>query len=198
VPIGEDESYGMGLMIDRRFGLNVIHHGGDLEGFHSDWFAVTDADVGAVLLTNGDNGAVLRGLFGRRLLEVLYDGEPRAARELAASAAQNDAEIAKERPHLTVPPDATAASALAEQYRNADLGTIHVIRSPGTVVFDTELGGGLYGTPVYGGTPSFPCFDTACRPVRLQAVSWARSAMFRPRPNAIAEAKTYWNRRCAR
>ncbi len=136
VPIGEDQFYGMGLMTDARYGLMVVHHGGDLVGYHSDWFAITDANVGAVILTNGNNGYRLRGLFRRRLLELLYDGKPEAAGDVAAAAAQVDAEIAKERPHLILPPDSALAKNLAPHYVNPDLGHITVTHAGGAVVFD--------------------------------------------------------------
>lgn len=137
VPLGEEGSYGMGLMNDGRWGLHVVHHGGDLAGFHSDWYAITEAGVGAVILTNGDNGPVLRGPFERRLLEILYDGHPEAAATVAASATQIDAEIAKERPHLQVPPDPKAVAGLAARYTNAGLGTISVSRQGDRVFFAT-------------------------------------------------------------
>ena len=55
---------------------------------------------------------------------------------MAASAARLDAEIAKERPHLVVPPDAGLSANLAPHYVNADLGHITVSRANGGVVFD--------------------------------------------------------------
>jgi hypothetical protein len=63
VAIGEDVSYGVGLITDRKYGVTVVSHGGDLIGFHSDWFAIMDAQEGAAILTNGDNGFALRGPF---------------------------------------------------------------------------------------------------------------------------------------
>ena len=74
--------YGMGLMDDRRWGVSVIHHGGDLIGFHSDMIQFSSAQVGAVILTNADLGGDLRDSFSRRLVEVLYDGKPEAADDL--------------------------------------------------------------------------------------------------------------------
>jgi CubicO group peptidase (beta-lactamase class C family) len=136
VPLGEDASYGMGLITDRQYGVTVVQHGGHMLGFHTDWFAITDADVGAVVLTNGDNGWALRGPFGRRLLELLYDGKPDAEKELAANAAQIDAEIAKERPYLQLPADAALAAKLAPHYSNPSLGEIRVTRAGDRVVFD--------------------------------------------------------------
>ncbi len=136
VALGEDASYGMGLMTDHKYGVTVVHHGGVMIGFHSDWFAIPEADVGAVILTNGDNGWALRGPFGRRLLELLYDGKPDAAKMLAANAVQIDTEIAKERPYLQYPADAALAGKLAAHYSNASLGTVTVTRDGSKVVFD--------------------------------------------------------------
>jgi CubicO group peptidase (beta-lactamase class C family) len=136
VAIGEDVSYGMGLITDRKYGVTVVSHGGDLIGFHSNWFAIMDAQVGAVILTNGDNGFALRGPFARRLLEVLYDGKPEAQKSLDANAAQIDAEIAKERPYLVLPADKAIAASLAPHYVNPSLGSITVRHDGDRVVFD--------------------------------------------------------------
>jgi CubicO group peptidase (beta-lactamase class C family) len=136
VPIGEDAYYGMGLMVDDTWGVPVIHHGGDLTGFHSDWFAIPAAGVGAVILTNSDRGAGIRGPFMRRILEVLYDGKPEAATSVAAEAALERAEMAKERQRLVVPAASNLASQLATRYVNADLGHIDVMHQGNDVVFD--------------------------------------------------------------
>ena len=45
----------------------------------SDFVAIPEAGVGAVILTNAGNGQLLLRPFMRRLLEVLYDGRPEAA-----------------------------------------------------------------------------------------------------------------------
>lgn len=129
VPTGEDEWYGMGLSENARWGVPVIHHGGDLLGYHSDMMWLPDAQVGAVILTNGDRGYALRGPLLRRLLEVLYDGAPEAAGDLAATAARLKAERAEFRSKLTVPPDPDAVAALAPAYRNADLGPLTIVRT---------------------------------------------------------------------
>jgi CubicO group peptidase (beta-lactamase class C family) len=136
VPTGEDGAYGMGLEIDSQWGVTVIHHGGSMAGFKSDIMLVPDAQVGAVILTNADDGQRLLRPFMRRLLEVLYDGKPEAAGDVAAQAARNQAEIAKARERLAVPPAPALASALAAGYASPELGRITVRRDGGKVVFD--------------------------------------------------------------
>ncbi|HEX3466549.1 MAG TPA: serine hydrolase domain-containing protein [Candidatus Elarobacter sp.] len=136
VPIGETATYGMGLMVDTTYGIPVVHHGGDLIGYHSDWFAIPDAQVGALIFTNADQGVYIRGPFMRRLLEVLYDGRPEAAADVAASAKTLYARVAAERSRLTIPAAPDAAAQLAAHYRSPDLGHIDVLHDAGGVVFD--------------------------------------------------------------
>jgi CubicO group peptidase (beta-lactamase class C family) len=136
VPIGQDAYYGMGLMVDKTWGVEVIHHGGDLVGFHSDWFAIPSAGVGAVILTNSDRGVDIRDPFMRRILEVLYDGKPEAAASIASAAALEKAEMAKARERLVVPAAPDVASKLAARYVNSDLGHIDVIHQGNDVIFD--------------------------------------------------------------
>lgn len=139
VPVGEDEYYGMGLMENVRYGISVIHHGGDLIGFHSDFIAIPSAGVAAVILTNSDKGVFLRGPFMRRLLEVLYDGKPEAAADVAATAANVKAELAKARQRLVVPAAPAVVSTLASHYDNPELGHIDVTKDGSGVVFDFGL-----------------------------------------------------------
>jgi CubicO group peptidase (beta-lactamase class C family) len=135
VPVGEDQWYGMGLMEDSRWGVPVIHHGGDLIGYHSDMMWLPDAQVGAVILTNGELGAALRGPLMRRLLEVLYDGKPEAEGDLASTVTRVKAERAEMHSKITVPAANSAASALAPAYENAALGTLTVVRDGKTLRF---------------------------------------------------------------
>ncbi len=144
VPVSQDEWYGMGLMENRRYGISLIHHGGDLFGYHSDWIAIPSANVGAVILTNSDSGVDLRGPFMRRLLEVLYDGKPQAAMELATTAKNNVTEVQALRKLLTVPPSQDASAKLASSYSNPDLGHLTVERKGSSVVF----GFGMWSSPV--------------------------------------------------
>jgi hypothetical protein len=126
----------MALMVDTRWGVTVVHHGGDLAGYHSDMIWLPDYGVGAVILTNGDSGVLIRGPLLRRLLEVLFDGKPEAEEAIKVAAAQRKAAIAKEREKLVVPADPAAVAKLAARYRNAALGEVKVAKEKGATVFD--------------------------------------------------------------
>ncbi|MFK2915652.1 beta-lactamase family protein [Dyella koreensis] len=136
VALGTTASYGMGLMVDHTWGVPVVHHGGDLTGFHSDMLWLPEQGVGAVILTNADAGVFIRGPFQRRLLEVLFDGKPLAQGDIDAGVKRLKQQIVAERKRLVVPADAGEASKLAGRYQNAALGTIQVDKNGTATLFN--------------------------------------------------------------
>ena len=136
VYIGKDVSYGMGLLVDRTYGVPVVHHGGDMIGYHSDMMWLPQQNVGAVILTNSDPGWLLRNRFSRKLLEVLFDGHPEADALLKADAGRFFSALAADRKLLAIPADANESRKLARHYANASLGEIAVSTSGPATIFD--------------------------------------------------------------
>jgi CubicO group peptidase (beta-lactamase class C family) len=136
VYIGKDVSYGMGLMVDTTYGVPVVHHGGDLVGYHSDMMWLPQQNVGAVILTNGDPGWLLRDHIRRKLLEVLFDGRHEADAQLNADAKSFYSSLAADRKLLAIPADANEAAKLAKHYANSSLGEIAVSISNASTMFD--------------------------------------------------------------
>jgi CubicO group peptidase (beta-lactamase class C family) len=134
--LGEDSSYGMGLIVDRKYGIPVVSHGGSMSGFKSDLNFLPDSGIGAVMLTNSDTGGMLTGPFGRRLLEVVFDGKPEAAGDVASHAATYKAALAKDRERLVVPAAPALAAALAKRYSSKELGDLAVLTQNGVTTFD--------------------------------------------------------------
>ena len=135
VPIGEDQTYGMGLEVNNHWGIPIVHHGGSLFGYKSDWMILPDQGIGAVLLTNSDTGGSMLGPLMRRLLEVVYDAKPEAVAAVDAEATNYRTVIAKERARLTFPAAREEASKLANHYVNAELGNINVKRAGEQTIF---------------------------------------------------------------
>lgn len=136
VPLGKDATYGMGLVVATKYQVTVVDHGGDMIGFHSDMMWLPEHGVGAVVLTNGDPGWVIRDEFQRKLLEVLFDGRAEADSQVASQAKAYYEQLAAERKLLTVPADAAESAKLASRYHNEALGDIVVTRGQGKTVFD--------------------------------------------------------------
>jgi CubicO group peptidase (beta-lactamase class C family) len=136
VSIGKDVTYGMGLMVDTTYGVQVVHHGGDLVGYHSDMIWLPQQNVGLVILTNADPGWLLRDRIRRKLLELLFDGHPEADALLDADAKSFYADLAAERKLMTIPAAANESGKLAKHYANASLGEITVSTSGASTIFD--------------------------------------------------------------
>jgi hypothetical protein len=105
-------------------------------GYHSDMMWLPEHNVGAVVLTNGDVGWILRTQFRRKLLEVLFDGRPEADADLAAGARSFYEQLAADRKLMTIPAAADEAAKLAPHYMNEALGDITVSRKGAATVFD--------------------------------------------------------------
>jgi CubicO group peptidase (beta-lactamase class C family) len=133
---GEDTTYGMGLEVDRRYGIPVVDHGGSMAGFKSNLYFLPDYGIGAVLLTNSDTGGLLEGPFERRLLEVIFGGKPEAVGDVASAAASYQATIAKLRERLVVPADPAWVAHLAAKYYSKELGELDVLTAGGVTRFD--------------------------------------------------------------
>src|SRR5262249_2182794 len=136
VAIGEHDIYGMGLETDTTWDVPVVHHGGAITGYMSDMMFLPDHGVGAVLLTNGDNGRMLERPLMRGLLGILFDGKPEAAEDMHAAITQQKARLKAERARLSIPADAALTQKLAARYRSPALGLLTVTRKDGAVAFD--------------------------------------------------------------
>jgi CubicO group peptidase (beta-lactamase class C family) len=131
VQVGPDSWYGMGLFERVAWGVPVVTHGGTLRGYHSTWYALPEAGVGAVILTNADPGAQLLAPFLRRLLEVMYDGQPEAERDIASIAERNKVQANARRARLTFPGDPAVLANLAGHYRDPEVGQITISERDG-------------------------------------------------------------------
>jgi hypothetical protein len=105
-------------------------------GFKSNLYFLPEAGIGAVLLTNSDNGGMLLDSFGRRLLEVVFDGKLEAAGDVVAQAARRKAARAKDRERLVVPAAPALVTQLAKRYSSKELGELAVLTQDGITTFD--------------------------------------------------------------
>lgn len=131
VQVGPDSWYGMGLFQRDASGVQVVTHGGTLVGYHSNWFALPESGVGLVILVNSDPGASMLAPTLRRLLEILYDGQPEAARDVTAAATRIAAQAKAKRERLTYPGDAAVLAGLAGHYSDPTVGQITITEKNG-------------------------------------------------------------------
>ena len=160
VALGVDKDYAMGLIVDRSDGVTVVDHGGDVGGFHSNMMWWPDQGVGAVILTNSNEGALLRGPFKRRLMELMFDGKPQAEAAAALGAKSGRDEFAAQRKLLQWPADAHAIAGLASHYRSPALGDLVVTRHGEQAIFDVGAFRSVVATrPQADGSTAFVMVD---------------------------------------
>lgn len=116
--------------------LEWLFEFGDLIGHHSDMMWLPEHGVGAVIRTNGDGGSSLRTTFRRKLLEVLFDGQPEADAQIASAARSLFTRLEAERKLMTIPAAAEESGKLAARYRNPALGAVAVSRKGSATLFD--------------------------------------------------------------
>ncbi|MTW35255.1 serine hydrolase [Pseudoduganella danionis] len=163
VSTGNQTFYGMGLSVDRSMGVDVVHHGGSLFGYKSDWYLLPDAGIGAVLLTNSEQGRVLLGAFQRRLLELVYDGEETAMKNLRTRVTAEKAEFSKNYQSYTLP--AQDASRLARRYHSKELGELKVRHQGKELIFDFgEWQSGMASRKNADGTLTYLTLDQGFAP----------------------------------
>jgi CubicO group peptidase (beta-lactamase class C family) len=156
VAIDDDEQYGMGLVIDKRWGITMVNHSGGRPGYASYMMWLPDYGIGAVILTNSDNGALLLDPFARKLVERLFDGRPEADQQLQTAASRNEIDVRALRRSLQIPADRWVSSRLAARYHNDALGDIVVSRSGKNLDFRFDEWHSLVASRANGdGTTSF-------------------------------------------
>jgi hypothetical protein len=79
---------------------------------------------------------MLRTAFTRKVLEVLYDGNPEAEEDVMTAIARHHETIKTERKRLVLPAEAAAVARLAPRYHNDSLGELAVIRHGQESVLD--------------------------------------------------------------
>lgn len=155
VMIGKDASYGMGLTTNTMYGTPVVQHNGSMIGYKSQMFWLPEYGVGAVILTNSDPGGALIGPFMRKVLEVLFNGNPEADNDIAAAAKAIQDRIAAERKLLAVPPEKAEVDKLAANYTSAVLGDIAVTKGEKTIFDFGEFKSPVASRKNPDGTTSF-------------------------------------------
>lgn len=129
IEISPGESYGMGLIVDSRWGITVVDHSGGRPGYSSYMFWLPDYGIGAVILTNADNGSFLLEPFARKLIELLFNGQSLADEQLRVEAERNKISEHAVRNSLNIRTNRKISEQLAPIYHNKALGDLEVTRS---------------------------------------------------------------------
>ena len=125
VRVSEEAWYGMGLFLEDIKGIRVISHGGSMIGYKSDFFFVPETGLGGVIFTNADTGYSVARAFVKRVLEIVYDGQPEAEEDLEAGLNSTYEFSRGEQKDWTMPPEAEPASRLGGHLPQPGVGGHH-------------------------------------------------------------------------
>jgi CubicO group peptidase (beta-lactamase class C family) len=160
VSTGENRAYAMGLMVDTRWGVQVVNHGGSTFGYRATMFMLPTHDLGAILLTNADAGGELAVPVLRKIMEVAFDGAPEADEDVELRIQQRQKRLAQDRARSTFPAAQREVAKLAHRYAHPTLGEIAVITTPKGTTFDFgEWKSAVASCGGDGSPPSFRLVD---------------------------------------
>ncbi len=136
IKISSKAHYGFAVIVNRSRGVRLMGHGGGTLGFTSNLFFLPDHGVGMIILTNRAGANKFTNLVTRRLLELIFDGKPKATRSLVFVLKRLAKTLAKSKKQVTLKPKAAWVKRFAATYHNAALGTLRVQWKRGGGVID--------------------------------------------------------------
>lgn len=129
VNIGDNASYGLGLVIENTKGITIVSHGGAVMGFTSDMLFLPEHNIGMVVLRNG-RMLGFGGAMRQKFLEILLAAKPKSDRLLETSVKYNKDILAKLHARVSIKPKDTHWLAdYVGHYENTDLGPVTVKKS---------------------------------------------------------------------
>lgn len=148
IKISSKAHYGLALVVNHSRGVRILGHGGGTLGFSSNQMYLPDHGVGMILLSNRSGAGGFTGLVTRRLLELVFDGKPEAAKKLAYHVKHLATSLAKAKKRMNFKPGAKWVKRFTGIYHHAALGTVKVLWKRGGGVFDA----GEWQAPVASST----------------------------------------------
>lgn len=127
VPITADVSYGLGWILEKYRGVEIIGHGGNTLGFSSDMIMLPSINLGILVMTN-QQASSMPALIRQRVLELVYAQPDTADATLGFMLAERDKNLAEGLPYLQETVDEDLIANHVGTFRNAELGTI-IIRA---------------------------------------------------------------------
>ena len=134
VRISENLHYGLGWMLGKNTGLNVVQHGGATFGYNSEFVLFPDAKRAIIILSNSAYGNLIHGPIVSRILELWYEKNLQSDEllqamlsSIAETTATRNAKI------FNLTPDAMQAY-LGDHF-NAELGKVSITHAEGASYF---------------------------------------------------------------
>jgi len=136
VQIGPDAAYGLGWMVGDYKGAPMVEHGGNTLGFTSDFGFLPDANLGVIVLTNGQATNAFSTSVRVRLLELLYDLPSQVEPSVEFTVAQIEEQLGTLRGQLGGAIDEAAVAPFVGEFYNPILGGMVLTLEEGELFAD--------------------------------------------------------------
>lgn len=136
VPVSANEQYGLGWLVADYKGQRLIHHGGNTLGFTSDFAFLPDADLGILVLANGQRTEDMNDAIRTRLWELVFAQEAEAERLANYVLEQASTQTAAFAAQIGDQVDAAAISPFLGRYTNPDLGEVTLTLEDDALMLD--------------------------------------------------------------
>jgi CubicO group peptidase (beta-lactamase class C family) len=136
IAINANTSYGLGWMVTSYHGQPVITHGGNTLGFTSEFTFLPEADLGVIVLTNARASNLFNGNVTTRLLELVFEQEPKVEEELAFIQEQIARQVSSIEERIGDGIDEAAVTPFLGQYTHPTMGEGELMLADGKLLFD--------------------------------------------------------------
>lgn len=86
IRIGRESSYGLGLILAKESGLDVLSHGGNTLGFSADMWFLPEQSLGVVVLTNLARANDFLAAIRQKIRELLFDADKNSDEQISIAA----------------------------------------------------------------------------------------------------------------
>jgi hypothetical protein len=138
VPVAAETSYGLGWFVNSYKGQQLIEHGGNTLGFTSSFGFLPNADLGIIVLTNGQGTNDFNDSVRTRLFELVFEQSPEAETQAMAALQLGQEQIEQLTQLISDTLDVEAVSPFVGQYANDALGEIAITLENDRLLLDAD------------------------------------------------------------
>jgi CubicO group peptidase (beta-lactamase class C family) len=146
VKVDDSTHYGLGLFIEKRNGIQIVHHDGNTFGFTHGLFFLPKQGLGMIVQINAGGANGFKKAVQQKLFEIVLNAVPKADEIVDFSRKSVAEAMTATRERIsTKPSDLKWVEGFVGAYNHKDLGRIEVLKSKDGFVLQTSRWQSLLG-----------------------------------------------------
>ena len=130
IKMGDKSSYGLGLIVGREQGLQIISHGGGTMGFATDLFFYPEKGIGVVVMANSRYGHSFISGIKQKFLELTFGAKLQADEIINVSISQQTEMLRKVKQDVSLENERLVwIKEFIGEYSNPHLGDAHIVQT---------------------------------------------------------------------